>query len=60
LGLAIVKSIIEGHGGEIEVESEPGKGTRFIVTLKPYQPASREEGEGTMDGPDTSAGLSQA
>ncbi len=60
LGLAIVKSIIEGHDGEIEVESEPGKGTRFIVTLQPYQPPSREEGEETMDGPDRSAGLSQA
>jgi len=37
LGLAIVKSIIEGHGGEIEVETEPAKGTRFIVTLNGYQ-----------------------
>jgi len=39
LGLAIVKSIIEGHEGEIEVESEPGKGTRFTVTLRIYQPS---------------------
>jgi two-component system, NtrC family, sensor histidine kinase HydH len=37
LGLAIVKSIIEGHDGEIEVESEPDKGTRFIITLQTYQ-----------------------
>jgi signal transduction histidine kinase len=37
LGLPIVKSIVEGHDGEIEVESEPGKGTRIIVTLRTYQ-----------------------
>lgn len=43
LGLAIVKSIIEGHGGEIDVESEPGKGTRFIVTLKAYQAEATAE-----------------
>ncbi|MGB9615804.1 MAG: ATP-binding protein [Desulfomonilaceae bacterium] len=37
LGLAIVKSIIEAHDGEIDVESEVGKGTKFIVSLKIYQ-----------------------
>ena len=33
LGLAIVYSIIEKHKGKIEVYSEDGKGTTFIITL---------------------------
>jgi two-component system NtrC family sensor kinase len=33
LGLAISKTIIERHGGEIEVESQPGRGTTFYVFL---------------------------
>jgi len=34
LGLSIVKHIIDAHQGEIRVESEPGKGSRFSCTLK--------------------------
>jgi signal transduction histidine kinase len=33
LGLAIVKSLVEAHGGSIEVESEVGRGTSFNVRL---------------------------
>ncbi|MBR9980397.1 MAG: PAS domain-containing protein [Desulfatitalea sp.] len=33
LGLAIVHKIIEAHDGRIAVESTPGQGTRFTLTL---------------------------
>lgn len=33
LGLNYVKSITEKHGGGIQVKSDPGKGTEFIISL---------------------------
>lgn len=38
LGLPLVKRIVELHGGQITVESTPGTGTKFVVTL----PKTRE------------------
>lgn len=44
LGLAIVKRAVELHGGLIEVDSAPGRGTRFVVRLPWVEvPASIEE-----------------
>lgn len=42
LGLAVARSIIEQHGGEITAESTPGKGTEFVVAL-PAAGAARME-----------------
>jgi two-component system, NtrC family, sensor histidine kinase HydH len=39
LGLAVVHKIVESHGGEIQVESEEGKGAAFTVLI-PLDPES--------------------
>jgi signal transduction histidine kinase len=33
LGLTIVRRIVAGHGGTIDIQSEPGQGTRFTIAL---------------------------
>ena len=33
LGLTLVKQIVEGHGGRVDAESEPGRGSTFLIRL---------------------------
>lgn len=53
LGLAIVRKIIDAHDGRIDVESTPGAGTRFRITL-PVKAAS-DESRKPQDGRDSAA-----
>jgi signal transduction histidine kinase len=43
LGLSIVKAIAEAHHGGVEVESRPGAGTKFVITLPVDQPEPTAE-----------------
>ncbi|OAB32461.1 hypothetical protein PMSD_15845 [Paenibacillus macquariensis subsp. defensor] len=42
IGLAIVKKIIELHGGRIQVHSTPGKGTTFEVIVPGFIPSAQD------------------
>ena len=53
MGLSVVHGIVSGHGGFIQVESEPGRGTVFYV----YLPASTASPK--VDAKTSTAGLSK-
>jgi len=49
LGLSIVYQIVEGHGGEIAVESEPGAGTEFTIRLPVHHVRGAGDDHGAGD-----------
>ena len=53
IGLSIVKSVVEAHNGCVEVESVPGHGCTFIITLPVEQPEMLQQPAGTVIEPET-------
>ncbi len=56
LGLCICKSIVETHGGIIEFDTTPGKGTVFRVLLPVYENTPRKGGKDDAGGDTTRKG----
>jgi two-component system sensor histidine kinase SenX3 len=48
IGLSIVQQIVEQHGGEIEVTSQPGAGSCFTLVLPAARPAHPAGSAATM------------
>lgn len=51
LGLTICETIARAHGGDITVDSEPGRGATFRVRLPAVRPAGAQRGAGPQTGP---------
>lgn len=50
LGLMVTRKIVDEHGGEIEVHSDPKVGTRFIITLQGTDPRGTvDKAQGSVD-----------
>jgi signal transduction histidine kinase len=49
LGLAVTRRIIEEHGGRIDLFSEPGKGSDFVIRLPIEGPSESSRGESDDD-----------
>jgi len=59
LGLAIVRRIVESHGGTVEVQSEVSRGTRFVVRFPLIAP-EESDSAGRAEHPDRHAAAGAA
>ncbi len=58
LGLAVTRKIVQEHGGSVQVESDPGQGATFIISL-PSDRAALGSGETRLPRPLPSAELDE-
>jgi len=58
LGLCLVRHIAHAHGGDVSVESTPGKGSKFSLVLPVEPPAAAMRNSGSK--PDISQGMGVA
>ena len=60
LGLAVVATVVRAHGGEVAVESEPGRGTTFVARLPASARGEKPHPECGPGAPDRPRGRDQS